>query len=68
MRADAAGIEYVAYLSALFYWHLAAFFDRNFNALFRGNLPATDLRNLEERELIRSDSRNQILWRRGMKK
>ena len=51
MRADAAVKEYVAYLSALFYWHLAAFFDRNFNALFGGNLPATDLRNLEEGEL-----------------
>ena len=48
MRADAADIKYVAYLSALFYWHLAAFFDRNFNALFGGNLPATNLRNLEE--------------------
>merc|ERR1719268_355035 len=31
------------HLSALFYWHLTAFFDRNFNALFGGNLPATDL-------------------------
>ena len=54
-------IKFLTYLSAFFYWHLTAFFDRNFNALFGGNLPAPDLRNLKEGEVIRSkNSRNQI--------
>ena len=57
MRADAAVITYLAYLSALFYWHLAAFFDRNFSALFGGNLPATDLRNLEAGEIKKTSQR-----------
>ena len=55
--ADAVLIKYEAYLSALFYWHLTAFFDRNFNALFGGNLPAPDLRNLKEGEVMKSDQR-----------
>ena len=50
-------IKYLAYLSAFFYWHLTAFFDRNFNALFGGNLPAPDLRNLKEGEVMKSDQR-----------
>ena len=49
-RADAAIIKYLANLSALFYWHLTAFFDRNFNALLGGDLPATHLRNLKQGE------------------
>ena len=53
VRADVAIIKYLAYLRALLYWHLAAFFDRNFDALFGGNPPAADLRNLEEGELLR---------------
>ena len=57
VRADAAFIKCLAYLSALFYWHLAAFFDRNFNALLGGDLPATDLRDLEQGESIRSVQR-----------